>query len=999
MRNKSTLLAVALLGVLYGTAQSPHSSSTNSYQNQAASLLLSGEYQAAIKTLHSAADLYKESKDWHSYFSCLNQITKAYLSLEDYDGAKAMAKKVLWESIEEMGRNNDESAKAAHQLAEVYSQARRYSKAEEFHLMGLKIRRAIYGNQHPAIASSLSWLALNEERQGHHKVAMNQYTEVLAMRSQLLGEQHVEVAMSLENIGRLLAILDKKETAIKEYEKALEIKKRVLGSEHIKTAQLLSKIGTLYENSGKMHEAETYHQQAAAIYMKPESEASLSTAEGLLSYAKVLFNTSAYQKAVPILEKSCDILKKYPYQGLAYEMYGIALHHMHQNSKAAEQIQYSWDLENQTASSCRHMIAIQLANKRPGLAIKWSDRYMRRAATTEEKIHAHLLLGKSLLADDQATAALKEIQYAIPKLTGSPFLIDAYLAEFNALIALNQFDIAFRQMDKAIDLSNNNDTSLEQFSLFEINIKKARALTYLAQQDRKKIANLQAARKQYMLCEAMLCELLSYSFTKSHLKQLKHLKSLVFDGLIQNSHDLFSQTQQANLINEALEYAEKNKAYHLMLIQRQRMVKDRQELLSTSLKIHSLEKELVTKYFSGQKTDDIRTQIHHHHEAYQDLLPEDAKENGLYSVTTFSNFQDQLSENEQIALVYHYGMEVLYIFRLDGQNIELSRYDLANGVENEIQHFIDICKKDPYLLNADELAISFKEFTVLSENLRRILLPPTAYYYNASTKKELLLIPDGPLINFPFEAISIDTVAPSNFGSSNYLGQYAKTSYHYSIKVYNEIPSLSMPDKVNGIFLESNTYPGRLASNNDKVEKSSDMNSLLFYDLAASWVNKTNGKLYQSHEDLANAQNTDGDVYFMTSVTHNFSDIPLFRSNTDQLYVIAKANSTTKLLSISNHCLVNRWETNNKESNLILDKFLTVLFDKRSATFAMFKARGQYLKANIHQPLQAHPFFWAGYHFWGKSATFQSSQPLFSKYWILIAISGVILLGWWVRKR
>lgn len=999
MRNKSTLLAIALLGVLYGTAQSPHSSSTNSYQNQAASLLLSGEYQAAIKTLHAAAKLYKESKDWHSYFSCLNQITKAYLSLEDYDGAKVMAKKVLWESIEEMGRNNDESAKAAHQLAEVYSQARRYSKAEEFHSMGLKIRRAIYGNEHPAIASSYSWLALNEERQGHYRTAMDQYTEALAMRSQLLGEQHAEVATSLENIGRVLAMQDENEKAIKEYEKALEIKKQALGSEHIKTAQLLSKIGTLYKNLERSNKAETYHQQAAAIYMQPESEASLSTAEGLLLYGKILFDASAYQKAIPVLEKSCNILKKYTYRGLAYEMYGITLYHMHHYAKAAEQLQYSWSIGNRTASCSRYMVNIQLANEHPDLAVEWADRYLSRATTAEERAHAHLLSGLSLLANDKAAEALKEIQYAIPRLTDSPFLMKAYLAESNALIALNQIDVAFRQMDKAIDSPDNDLISLEQLFLFEINIKKARTLTYLARQDRKKIANLQAARKQYEQCESMLNEMLNYSFTEYHLERLQHLKSLVFDGLIQNSYDLFSQTQQTNLIHEALEYTEKNKDFRLVLIQRQQMLKNNEELFSASLKIHSLEKKLATNYFSGQNIDDTSIQIHHIKEAYQALLPESIEANGLYTATNFLRFQDELLESEKTALVYHYGNKALYTFLIDGQSIELSRDNLSKGVENKIQRFIGICEKDPYLLSADELAISFKEFTSLSENLRRMLLPPITYYYKASSEKELLLIPDGPLINFPFEAISIDSVTPSNFGNSNYLGQHAKTSYHYSIRAYNETSLLNMPHKVNGVFLEPNTYPGRLASNNDKIEKPSDMNRLLFYDLATSWVNKTGGKLYQAHEDLADAKNIDGDVYFMTSVAYNFPDISLFRRNTEQLYIIAKANPATKLLSMSNHCLINRWETNNKESNLVLDKFLTILFDKQSAPFAIRKAREQYLKANIHQPLQAHPFFWAGYHFWGKSATFQSSQPLFSKYWILIAISGVILLGWWVRKR
>lgn len=148
MRNAILSIAVLLIACTL-RAQEGASVTAAQHQNQAAMLLLNSEPAEAISSLQAAAALYKRDADWEHYFSCLNQVTEAYLELGRLEDAKRWAKKALWESIEKLGRDNNEAARAAHKLGEAYSSAGRHESALESHRLGLMIRRKLYGGRHP----------------------------------------------------------------------------------------------------------------------------------------------------------------------------------------------------------------------------------------------------------------------------------------------------------------------------------------------------------------------------------------------------------------------------------------------------------------------------------------------------------------------------------------------------------------------------------------------------------------------------------------------------------------------------------------------------------------------------------------------------------------------------------------------------------------------------------------------------------------------------------
>ncbi len=108
----------------------------------------------------------------------------------------------------------------------------RYSEAEPLYERSLSISEQQLGADHPAVATSLSNLALLYRSQGRYSEAEPLYERSLSISERQLGADHPAVATSLNNLARLYESQGRYSEAEPLYERSLSILEKVLPANH-----------------------------------------------------------------------------------------------------------------------------------------------------------------------------------------------------------------------------------------------------------------------------------------------------------------------------------------------------------------------------------------------------------------------------------------------------------------------------------------------------------------------------------------------------------------------------------------------------------------------------------------------------------------------------------------------------------------------------------------------------------------------------------------------
>jgi len=1000
MRKQSLQLAILLSCVLQCAAQSEGGQEALQYQNRAASLLLSGAQEQAIDALEMAAAIYKAEENWPHYFSCLNQITTTYLNLSAFDSAKRMAKKALWESIEKVGRNNDETAKAAHQLAEVYSQASRYARAEEYHRLGLKIRNIIHGPEHPTIADSYRKLGKNHERQGAYEEARTHYEKARSLNVALYGASHPSNALSLSDLGQLAAVEARYAEAIDYYQQALNIRTKVLGEEHPKIAQSLLNLGRLYLKSEQPTQADSCIRKGADIFLSENGETSIIAAEGLLEYARLLFHQGYYFQAAPYANKAVDIFEAYRYthhsSGEALSIYGTILWEAGQPAQAASQLEEAIKNGQNEPEAYRLLVeALVMAGKTEDAA-NWAKTYVSDVKSGD----ALLYLARVLLIQGHYTHAAEQLEEANGILEGKATEAERLLLKGKALLHQNDYRAARAAFEEAQQLASTYDDIRMKEVELESAYAWANTSTLLARQDRNKMDNLLAGYEKYLECQQLLESLLQYQLTPRANHQLERLQLSIHERAIENVYELYQQTQKDRYVATAFALMENSKMY------------------SNLLYLRGLDAFSQRVFWPGMQSggsDDP-----------SDTQSKDAKAEtlGKYDHSTLpeaaqiEQLQQQLIQEKQDALAYYYGSEAIYVFAFkQEEGIQLLQVGLHPGLEQQIEQFVQLCSTSPEGLSADALVSSFQQFVELGTKLSRALLPVEL---EKPASSSLLIMPHGELGFFPFEALCRDSESGTHFGLVNYLGQQLKTNYAYSATQYLQLKPVVAPQVWNAYFpveKHNNSSFAKTISNKEKVS-SSAISYLL--PLADKWVTHTGGELFQSSSQLQKSVSDNALFLGVEGVLPGragvLNTIPVWLRHTLSdtqpeigYFLIPSLESSPGEYSrwfLPLHAslkgrpaLINRWQANRQSAPQVLDAFIE---DNLGGTFppiALLKARDAYLNDKSSQPLLAHPFYWAGYYVSGATASIETGGHSISAYWILLAVGLIICLAFWIIKK
>lgn len=189
-------------------------------------------------------------------------IGKTYEDLGDYTNALAITQEALRLRKAIYGPKHQAVAEALNNLGAILSDMGQLETAEAKDREALNMRIELFGNESLEVALSRNNLGFRLWNRGDYAGAEAMHREALRIRLKKLGRSHPDVGKSLNNLGMALWSRGEFDAAEADFREALSVFRQTLGNEHPFVATMLNNLGTVYRDLGQLDEAETMARDA-----------------------------------------------------------------------------------------------------------------------------------------------------------------------------------------------------------------------------------------------------------------------------------------------------------------------------------------------------------------------------------------------------------------------------------------------------------------------------------------------------------------------------------------------------------------------------------------------------------------------------------------------------------------------------------------------------------------------------------------------------------------
>ena len=227
----------------------------------------------------------------------------------DYKTEQSLALEYLQEAVALQGKSdpNIGLADSLNELANLYRDMGRYSKAEPLYLQALQLRKHLFGEDNPDVATSLDNMARLYHFQGRYAEAETLLKQALKLRKSLLGKEHPDVATSLNNLAGLYQAQKRYAEAEPLYLQAFKLTKRFMGSDHPDVATCLNNLAALYHLQGRYAKAENLHLQALELRKNLLGDEHPDVANSLNNLAGLYEFQERYEEAEPLYLQALEL--------------------------------------------------------------------------------------------------------------------------------------------------------------------------------------------------------------------------------------------------------------------------------------------------------------------------------------------------------------------------------------------------------------------------------------------------------------------------------------------------------------------------------------------------------------------------------------------------------------------------------------------------------------------------------------------------------------------
>jgi CHAT domain-containing protein len=186
----------------------------------------------------------------------------------------------------------------------------RYDEAQRVAKELLEKCEQVLGPEHPGTATALMLLGQTHGGRFRWAAALPLYKRALKIREKSLGPEHPETAWSLFHLARCYILLGNPVKGQPLAQRALRIREQVLGPEHPDTAASLRLLGYLYTEMGNHHQALRLLQRSLQIEEKVLGAEDVATAYTLAHLGRLYGQMGDPQKGVPLARRGAEILEK-----------------------------------------------------------------------------------------------------------------------------------------------------------------------------------------------------------------------------------------------------------------------------------------------------------------------------------------------------------------------------------------------------------------------------------------------------------------------------------------------------------------------------------------------------------------------------------------------------------------------------------------------------------------------------------------------------------------
>ncbi|MEO1083912.1 MAG: serine/threonine-protein kinase [Acidobacteriota bacterium] len=190
-----------------------------------------------------------------------------------------------------------DQASLAETMGRVYHGIGLYDSAQALLLTSLENRRALWGEVHEDVASSLDHLAEALYEQGQFQEALGHARRALEIRRQTLGEGHEHTLDSVHDVASLRFLLGDRGEAETLLRQNLEARRQLLGDSHESVAGALDNLANVSMAIGKVEEAEDYFRQALDIRLRKHGEDHPAVVGSRADLAALLHSTGNVEEA------------------------------------------------------------------------------------------------------------------------------------------------------------------------------------------------------------------------------------------------------------------------------------------------------------------------------------------------------------------------------------------------------------------------------------------------------------------------------------------------------------------------------------------------------------------------------------------------------------------------------------------------------------------------------------------------------------------------------
>ena len=808
------------------------------YFAQGEQFLEAAQYDSALVYFEKSSELYKAEENWEGFIRCYNKIGESSWRRGSYDQAMDYLNRALELGQDLWGEEHPELARSYHTIGIIHYLKGHFERALSFYEKALAIRLTAFSAQHPDVAESYYRIGLIHSRNNQYDEALSYYEKVLTIRLAIFGDNHPKVAHIYDNLGILYRHMGDLEQASFFYDKAFSIRLAVLGENHLDVAKSYNNIGVILYLKGDYNRVLPLFTKALSIQLAVLGDHHPAAAGSYNNIGVVYWNKGDYDRALDFFNKAQSIYLK----SLGEQNPSVAV--SYENIGGAHQSAGNYD---QALSAYNKELAIRLAlhgHNHTSIADTYHEmgNVYRLLGNLEEALH---FLQKSLAiyhaTPDGQHLRTASVYFDLGKVYREKGLYDEALNAYNKALKARLASLGEHHPELAQDyneigtiymLTGRYEEALSyhqralhcvapgfaEFSpyvnppladiqsdmrLVETLWKKSEALVkrYEVQPDHR-IRDLEAAHATHQLA-AELFDRMRTGLKSEDSKLIlsgANMVSGVFNQAITTANLLYRRTGNDGYLHEGFRFAEQSKTVILRdalidtqakrfagipdsLLEQERHIRIDLAFYDLQLTQEQLKREHADSakitLWQG-KTFDLRQRYDMLLTRFEQQYPDYYNLKYKTQTTLIEDLRDGLLDSTTALIEYVLGKDSLFIFTLTEQTFDLTAVARDSLLEQRIETLRAGIGTSPE-------AEDYNMYTQHAYQLYQTLLQPVEDHLTHVSR--LILIPDGALLEVPFEGLlteGMDTLQQQSYRQLPYLINDYAVSYGYSATLLHQ---------------------------------------------------------------------------------------------------------------------------------------------------------------------------------------------------------------------